>query len=245
MSGRELPEPPAEAYTAKTYYRGTIASNYEIARRQTPGADRKWRSEEQTLRSVLERLPAGGSVLDAPCGTGRFASLFDECGLWSVSLDISPDMLSVYRAVSRTSTRLVQADLEHLPLANNSVDYVVSMRLLNLVPLPVARTILAEFARVCRSGAIVEVRLGRERPWDGGLRKVRRAAGGARRRMRRGSDLGHSLPGRDPVRIHPRQDFLAAAHAAGLHDVSLIDVMPNPLRLQPDNLHLAVLRRDP
>jgi ubiquinone/menaquinone biosynthesis C-methylase UbiE len=234
-----------EGYSARSYYRGEVARRYERARQTTPSGQQKWHHEDRALRDQLRHLPPGATVLDAPCGTGRFAPVLAEYGLRSIGVDISRDMLRLHQRATPegpASGRLLEADLERLPLADDAVDHVVAMRFFNLVPLDVAERVLREFARVARTGAILEVRLARQRPWDGPLRKVRRQAAALKPGARRATVTG--LPaGREPLRIHPASAFMAAVRSAGWRAESVTDVLPNPLGLQPDNLQLVVVRR--
>jgi ubiquinone/menaquinone biosynthesis C-methylase UbiE len=236
----------ASGYAAKTYYRGEIARNYEHVRRTTAAADRKWRSEQEALAGLLSQLPAGSTILDAPCGTGRFAPLFRELELRSIGVDISSDMLAMHRSAAMAppgGAELFQADLEQLPLGDASVDYVVSMRFFNLVPLEIAHRVLREFNRVARAGAIIEVRLAGEKPGDGVLRTLRRRAAMAKPGAGGDPSSAASPSGPEPLRVHRSSDFLTAARSAGWCLESMTDVLPNNrLQLQPDSLQLAELR---
>lgn len=74
--------------------------------------------------AVLELLPtvAGLTVLDAGCGTGRYARLLAERGASDVlCVDLSPAML---HRLPR-GTRSVRADLGALPIASDSIDVIV------------------------------------------------------------------------------------------------------------------------
>ena len=105
------------------------------------------RAELALLAALLpERID--GFALDAPSGYGRLSELLRARGAKPVSFDISPDMA---RAAHATSGRGAVAELEHLPLANRSVDIAVCFRLLHHVPTRAQRVaILKELARVAR-----------------------------------------------------------------------------------------------
>jgi SAM-dependent methyltransferase len=49
------------------------------------------------VRRLLTTCPAGGTVLDAPCGTGRYFPLTSEAGLHVVGIDQSAEMLAQAR----------------------------------------------------------------------------------------------------------------------------------------------------
>ncbi|HTF87006.1 MAG TPA: methyltransferase domain-containing protein [Planctomycetota bacterium] len=108
---------------------------------------RRDRVEMALLASLLpERID--GIALDVPCGYGRMSDLLRARGASPVSLDISPDMA---RAAHANSGRGVVGELEHLPLADRSVDVSICFRFLHHVPTRAQRVgILKQLARVSR-----------------------------------------------------------------------------------------------
>ncbi len=109
--------------------------------------------DEPLVAELLVGRPAG-VALDAACGTGRFARLLRDAGHQVVGVDASPDMLAIARRRVPDGAFDVGA-LEHLPLADDSVDVVVCA--LALVHVPDLRPVLAELARVARPGADVVI----------------------------------------------------------------------------------------
>lgn len=99
-------------------------------------------------------IPAGGIVLDVGCGPGSVtASLANAVGSdgLALGLDISESMLArAVRAESGPQIGFLRADAQRLPLRDATVDAVVSIAVLQLVPDPAAA--LAEMARVLRPG---------------------------------------------------------------------------------------------
>jgi ubiquinone/menaquinone biosynthesis C-methylase UbiE len=90
-----------------------------------------------------------GVALDAACGTGRFAEFLAQRGHRVIGVDSSPDMLAhARRRVPEAEFRV--AELDALPLADDSVDVVVCALALEHVPR--LDPVLAEFARVLRPG---------------------------------------------------------------------------------------------
>ncbi|HUR28124.1 MAG TPA: class I SAM-dependent methyltransferase, partial [Planctomycetota bacterium] len=115
-----------------------------------------------------------GFALDVPSGYGRMSDLLRSRGGVPVSFDISPDMA---RAACAVSGRGAVAELEHLPLADRSVDLSVCFRLLHHVPTRAQRVaILKELARVSRRFVLVTW----FHPWS--LHHVRRWIGRDSRR---------------------------------------------------------------
>src|SRR5271154_5431937 len=104
-------------------------------------------------------IPAGGIALDVGCGPGTVpASLARAAGPGALplGLDISEAMLA--RAVSAEAgpqIGFLRADAQRLPLREETVDAVVSVAVLQLIPDPVAA--LAEMARVLRPGGRLAV----------------------------------------------------------------------------------------
>lgn len=131
-----------------------------VRRGDLPGAYRGWSatydeprnslfdSDEPVMHEMLGALPAG-TVLDAACGTGRYAAFLAARGHRVVGVDSSPDML--HRAGARVpEARFVRGDLHRLPVAVGAVDVVVCA--LALVHVPSLAPVMAEFARVLRPG---------------------------------------------------------------------------------------------
>jgi SAM-dependent methyltransferase len=105
-------------------------------------------SDEPVMHEILDALPPG-DVLDAACGTGRYAAYLTERGHRVLGVDSSPQMLDRARA-NAPSAEFRLGDIRRLPLESSSVDLVVSG--LALSHLPALGPALAEFARVLRPG---------------------------------------------------------------------------------------------
>jgi arsenite methyltransferase len=99
-------------------------------------------------------IPPGGIALDVGCGPGTVtASLADTAGPGGLVLgiDISEPMLTrAVRAEAGPQVGFLRADAQRLPLRDETVDAVLSIAMLQLIPDPVAA--VAEMARVLRSG---------------------------------------------------------------------------------------------
>jgi SAM-dependent methyltransferase len=105
--------------------------------------------EQEVVHALLYELPAGSSVLDAGCGTGRHTAFLVDKGHDVVGIDSSPEMLALAAAKVPTA-RFDLAELERIPLPNSSVDAAVCGLVLSH-----ARDIgpaVAELARVLRPG---------------------------------------------------------------------------------------------
>ncbi|MGP1957166.1 MAG: methyltransferase domain-containing protein [Arsenophonus sp. ER-QC15-MAG3] len=64
-------------------------------------------------------------VLDAGCGTGYFSEKWKSVGKKVIALDLSSSMLIIAKQ-KQTANSYIQADMEFLPLANESVDICFS-----------------------------------------------------------------------------------------------------------------------
>ncbi|MGE2691938.1 methyltransferase domain-containing protein [Mycolicibacterium pulveris] len=99
-------------------------------------------------------LPVGGVALDVGSGPGNVTAGLGRAvgpGGLALGVDISEPMLA--RAVAAhagPNVGFLRADAQRLPLQDESVDAVVSVAMLQLIPEPA--TALAEMVRVLRSG---------------------------------------------------------------------------------------------
>jgi ubiquinone/menaquinone biosynthesis C-methylase UbiE len=153
------------------------------------------RAEKSLLASLLDRLPAGASLLEVGCGTGHFSRWLESRGHRVLGLDPSLPMLRAARGIALL--QLVGGRGEELPLAARSIDVVAFITSLEFIGEP--RAALAEAWRVARYGILVGALnrhslLGRallrrsDGPWPaatlytvGELRRMVGTAGGGRR----------------------------------------------------------------
>ena len=107
----------------------------------------------------MAEIPPGGIALDVGCGPGSVtASLAHAVGPDGLALgvDISEPMLArAVRAETGPQIGFLRADAQRLPLRAETVDAVVSIAVLQLIPDPTAA--LAEMARVLRPGGRLSV----------------------------------------------------------------------------------------
>jgi len=106
----------------------------------------------KTLKPMMGKysLSQSDTVLDAGCGYGlRSLEIDREVGCHVVSIDLSLRCLtSVYAQKGKNNIDFIRADLQYLPLVDNSFDKIVSGDVLEHIP-SVPRT-LQEFYRVTR-----------------------------------------------------------------------------------------------
>jgi len=174
----------AAYYTGKSAYHGEVANRYDEDRQREP----IWEVEQRFVRDWVQSLDAGTSVLDVPCGTGRFVPCMLERRLKVHARDISADMVAeILRRYPAAAVDAAVGDAEQLEFADNSVDVLISWRFFHLLPEAVLLPVLQEFRRVTRGSIMIEVlqvsrthrrgwlkaMVDRFRPWYHRLRPVR------------------------------------------------------------------------
>jgi ubiquinone/menaquinone biosynthesis C-methylase UbiE len=120
---------------------------------QVYDASRGGEERAAAAAEAVERLlPAGTRTLvDVACGTGIVTRRLRGPGRTVLGADRSPGMLAM--ASGRLPNAVVTGDATRLPVRSGSVDAVVLIWLLHL--LPEAAPVLAEAARVLRPGGVL------------------------------------------------------------------------------------------
>lgn len=110
------------------------------------------------------------SILDLPCGAGRFWPVLSRLSVPLIAADTSRDMLKLARQYRKgVDANLVNTSAFAIGLASGSVDSIFCMRLIHHIGLSADRlAILQEFHRVCRRSVCISL-------WvDGNLQAYRR-----------------------------------------------------------------------
>jgi len=114
---------------------------------------------QRTLRAALAGLAPGSTVLDIPCGTGRFTDFLLCSGYRVMGADISPEMIAEARRKAPANPRgllgFPVCDVEWLPFADKSIDCTLTARFLHLAPAEMWPRIFAELKRVARSRVVL------------------------------------------------------------------------------------------
>ncbi|WMY97245.1 MAG: malonyl-ACP O-methyltransferase BioC [Arsenophonus sp.] len=105
----------------------------------------------QHLFKLLSIIP-GKTILDAGCGTGYFSYQWKLIGKKVIALDISSSMLKVAKKKGAANT-YIQADMEMLPLKNESVDLCFSH--LSIQWCDNLHHTLSELYRITKRGGVI------------------------------------------------------------------------------------------
>ena len=139
-----------------TYY-NERADNYE-KRRKKQGW---WHVEQEHMQALLDMLPRGLSVVDIPFGTGRFGPYYAERGYKISGLDSSGHRIDAARRALGglfDDCHCSIGDAARLPFEDEKFDLLVSTRFLrDIVTYDVAKRALAEFSRVTKKYAIIQL----------------------------------------------------------------------------------------
>jgi ubiquinone/menaquinone biosynthesis C-methylase UbiE len=155
MRSRE-PLPDMETEILASEYFGFVAATY-VKHRVGP----KWWSENAAVETLLDSVPEGASVLDAPVGTGRFFPLYLSRRLTVSGIDVSRDMLEQAAGFAEevgATVALAEGDIRALPFPNSNFDLVLCVRFLNLAGEAVMAEALKELARVSRKSVLIGIR---------------------------------------------------------------------------------------
>lgn len=133
------------------------APRYDNDRSVSAGARFYFDTTYPTLERLLGPTPASSVHVDMPVGTGRFFRYLRSRG-WRhqmLGLDISSGMVEQCRVAARdesVAVHLSLGDAFALPLADNSVDILSSLRMFHLFPPSYWPSLIAEMHRVIRPG---------------------------------------------------------------------------------------------
>jgi len=146
----------------KRFYQSEeVARDYDFHRWGSPERARRNLRKWRTIQRALALTDGVHSILDLPCGTGRFTGGLAKCGYDVVGADISSEMMCVARERLGPIPRLhgyVRADAEALPFASGTFDCVMSIRFLFHVDPRTRISMLRDMARVSRRWLILDYR---------------------------------------------------------------------------------------
>lgn len=142
---------PSRYISRTAYLDPATAESYERDRFSSALGRYRWRREMDGVGEIVSMLPSGVSVLDCPCGTGRWWPVLERHASRIQGVDLSPAMLGEARARIETISipvEVSEGDAGHLEFADGSFDAVFSHALTKHLPIPLQFEALSEFARV-------------------------------------------------------------------------------------------------
>jgi SAM-dependent methyltransferase len=143
------------------YQSEEVAKDYDFHRWGSPERARRNVRKWRTILRALALADGVRSILDLPCGTGRFTGGLARSGYDVVGADIASEMMRVARGQVGPAPRFlgfVRADAEQLPFPTGAFDCVMSIRFLFHVDPASRLAILRDMARVSRRWLVLDYR---------------------------------------------------------------------------------------
>jgi SAM-dependent methyltransferase len=115
--------------------------------------------EQRAVRKIFSTLSDCRTVLDVPCGAGRFLASLTQGQRQVTEMDMAAEVLEHSRQRARDlgiEAKFLQGDASKIPLPDNGVDAVFCNRLLHHITSANERAVfLREFARVTRRHLVI------------------------------------------------------------------------------------------
>src|SRR3954463_5437301 len=181
------PKAHGYAYKKQSYQSADVAADYDEHRFRTPKRQRRNARKWNAIQKALALTSGVKTVVDLPCGTGRFTGNLARAGYQVVGSDISIEMMQQAAKLPTVQhaniAGYVRADAEALPFRTKSADCLMSIRFLFHVDPQTRRRMLREFGRVSRRWVIADYRHKYSARY--GIWKVSRALGLTKRPFER------------------------------------------------------------
>jgi SAM-dependent methyltransferase len=162
---RDDPSKPKQhgyEYKKQFYQSSEVAADYDEHRFRTPKRQRRNARKWAAIQKALALTSDVKTLIDLPCGTGRFTGHLARAGYQVIGSDISLEMMQQAARLESVQhaniAGYVRADAEALPFAAKSVDAIMSIRFLFHVDPQTRRRMLREFGRVSRRWIIADYR---------------------------------------------------------------------------------------
>src|SRR5690349_9935784 len=156
------PKAHGYAYKKQFYQSSEVAADYDEHRFRTPKRQRRNARKWAAIQKALAKTTGVKTIVDLPCGTGRFTGHLARAGYQVIGSDISMEMMQQAARLESVQhaniAGYVRADAEALPFAAKSVDAIMSIRFLFHVDPQTRRRMLREFGRVSRRWIIADYR---------------------------------------------------------------------------------------
>ena len=142
-----------DRYTWLAERRAAVVADYDA---EAPSYDMNLYpadTQEEWVARLLTLIPPAGTVLDAPCGTGRYFSLITGAGMRVVGVDQSAGMLAQARA-RNPAVWLEHKSLQELSYAAE-FDAAITVDAMENVPPEDWPAVLANLSRAVRKGGLL------------------------------------------------------------------------------------------
>lgn len=159
--GRELANEPDWDFKKAHYQSDDVVDKYNKVRFKGGFGGSKTLRKWSLIQKAVAGLADIKTVMDLPCGTGRFTALALDHGWKLINADISAPMLEAARDCASGHEGLfgsLRTDATSLPFDDNSLDLIISIRFLMHVPREVRVKVFQEFARVSKRHIVLDVR---------------------------------------------------------------------------------------
>jgi len=133
--------------------RAALIAGYDADAASYGDDEYPWDMQRDWVARVLGLIPAGGTVLDAPCGTGKYFPMLAAAGVRVAGADQSAGMLARARARG-VAFSLEQASLQELPYVSR-FDAVLTIDAMEHIPPEDWPGVLANLRRAARPGGLL------------------------------------------------------------------------------------------
>ena len=133
--------------------RAALAAAYDAEAAAYDDERHPWDMQRDWVARVLGLIPPGGTVLDAPCGTGKYFPMLAAAGVRVAGADQSAGMLARARARG-VAFSLEQASLQELPYVSR-FDAVLTIDAMENVSPEDWPAVLANLHRALRPGGLL------------------------------------------------------------------------------------------
>jgi SAM-dependent methyltransferase len=133
--------------------RAALAAAYDAEAAAYGDGQQPWDVQREWVTRVLGLIPPGGTVLDAPCGTGKYFPMLAAAGYRVSGADQSAGMLAQARARG-IAFSLERISLQDLPYAGR-FDAVLTIEAMQHIPPEDWPGVLANLGRAVRPGGLV------------------------------------------------------------------------------------------
>jgi ubiquinone/menaquinone biosynthesis C-methylase UbiE len=133
--------------------RAALVAGYDADAAAYGDDEYPWDLQREWVARVLRLIRPGGTVLDAPCGTGKYFAMLAAAGVRAAGADQSAGMLARARA-RRVAVSLVRTSLQELSYVGQ-FDAVLTIDAMQHVPPEDWPGVLANLHRALRPGGLV------------------------------------------------------------------------------------------